>query len=218
VRPISIVNFACLLAGAYVFWPFHTVWSIKEAVKNGDSTYLAEHFEWHPVKETLKESMGEMVFQPVEETLQEKPERQGLWNSIKTYYGRTMVDQIVERYANPTGLPRLFSYGRTVREDVLGKLDPDEGKPLQVRIADSWARIDRATFVTPTRFEIDMRDKYNPRRVYAGVLELKNWRWTVTELRVHERTPRQPAQLPQAKPVPSSEVSGVRFTSDIATR
>lgn len=189
MRRFGFVIFACLCAAAYVGWPFHTAWSIKEAVKSGDSAYLAHHFEWTPVKATLKESMSDMVLGPVEATLEDKPKRQGLWASFKAYYGRTMVDSLIERYANPTGLPTLFSYGRTVRRDLLGSVDPDDGQPLHVRIANAWERIDRATFITPTRFEIDMRDKFEPTRVYAGVLELKDWRWVVTELRVHQRQP-----------------------------
>jgi len=197
MRRFAFLIFAGLCAAAYIGWPFHTAWSIKEAVESGDSAYLAQHVEWAPVKVTLKESMSQMVLDPVEASLDNKPKRQGLWASFKTYYGRTMVDSLVDRYANPTGLPTLFNYGRTVRRDLLGKVDPDDGQPLHVRIANSWQRIDRAAFITPTRFEIEMRDKFESTRVYAGVLELKNWRWIVTELRVRQRTPagaEQPAE------------------------
>lgn len=205
----------CLLLGAaaYGVWPFYTAWSIKEAVKSGDSAYLVKHIEWAPVKETLKASMTDMMLQPVAETMQKKPQRKGLWSSFKAYYGRTMVESIVERYANPTDLPQLFSYGRTIRRDLLGRIDPDEGQPLHTRIANAWARIDRAAFITPVRFEIDLRDKFEPTRVYAGVLELKDWRWIVTQLRVYERPPRKPARRPAANPEPEPEISGLQISS-----
>jgi len=31
-----------------------------------------------------------------------------------------------------------------------------------------------------------MRDEFEPDRVYCGVLELMDWRWKVTELRVRQ--------------------------------
>lgn len=188
-----------LLCAAYIAWPFHTAWSIREAVKAGNSAYLAQHFEWPPVKATLKESMAKMVLEPIDQSVSDKPQRKGLWESFKNYYGRNVVNTLVERYATPTGLPTLFSYGRTVQKNVLGKVDPDDNQPLHRRIANAWSRIERAQFITPLRFEIDMRDKFEPERVYAGVLELKDWRWIVTELRVKQRQhPSSPLQLTNA--------------------
>lgn len=189
MRRFLLLICALACAAAYIVWPLYTAWSIKQAVKSGDSAYLAQHFEWTPVKVTLKQSMSEMVLDPIDASVKGMPERRGLWTSLKERYGRSMVESLVDRYANPTGLPTLFSYGRTVRRDMLGKPDPDEGLPLYRRVANAWSRLDRAEFVTPTRFEIDMRDKYENTRVYAGVLELKDWRWIVTELRVRQRRP-----------------------------
>lgn len=183
----AILFLGVMLCTAYVAWPFHTAWSIKEAVKSGNSDYLAQHFEWPPVKAALKESMAEMVLGPSVSPTDGKPQRKGLWESFKAHYGRNVVNTLVDRYATPSGLPTLFSYGRTVRTDILDRDDPDEGQPLPNRIANAWSRLDRAQFITPTRFEIDLRDKFEPDRVYAGVLELKDWRWKVTELRVRQR-------------------------------
>lgn len=216
MKRLLVVICACLCAAAYVGWPFLTAWSIKEAVKSGNSAYLAEHFEWPPVKATLKKSMTDIVLGPVDESVEDKPRRKGLWASFKDYYGRTMVESLVDRYANPTGLPTLFSYGRTVRRDLLGKNDPDEGQPLHIRIANAWSRIDRAAFITPTRFEIDMRDNFEPTRIYAGVMELKNWRWMVTELRVRQRDKPDLGNEP-ADPV-SPETTALHFSSRTATR
>ncbi|MEQ8825119.1 MAG: DUF2939 domain-containing protein [Filomicrobium sp.] len=187
------------LGAAYLAFPFYTAWSIKEAVKNGNSTYLARHIEWAPVKVTLKESMAEMVLNPIDVSVANKPQRKGLWQRFKAYYGKRVVHNLVDRYATPTGLPTLFSYGRTVSTNVLGRDDPDEGKPLPTRIANAWSRIERAEFITPTRFEIDMRDKFETTRIYAGVMELKGWTWKVTELRVQQRSePDEMLQLTNA--------------------
>ena len=180
---------AIIAAAAYIVWPLHTAWSIREAVKSGDSMYLDAHFDWRPVKDTLKASMSDMVLGPITASLDGKPQRASLWQRLKRYYGRSMVDTLIDRYANAEGLPTLFSYGRNVRTNVLWREDPDAGLSLPARVANAWSRIDRAEFITPTRFEIDMRDKYELDRVYAGVLHLRGWRWVVTELRVLQRAP-----------------------------
>ncbi len=202
MRRSAVLIGAMVCAAAYIAWPFHTAWSVREAVKAGNSAYLARTFEWKPVKVTLKESMSELVLGPINASMDGKPHRKGLWASIKSYYGRSAVNTLVERYATPTGLPTLFSYGRTVRKNVLGAKDPDEGLPLPGRIANAWSRLERAAFVSLTRFEIDMRDKFEPTRVYAGVLELKDWRWKVVELRVRQNQP---------------ETTPLRFTSATAS-
>jgi Protein of unknown function (DUF2939) len=187
MRRLLLVAGLVMATAGYIAWPLHTAWSIREAVKSGDSAYLARHFEWTPVKATLKESMADLVLGPIDASLEGKPQRQGLWASFKTYYGRNMVDGLVERYATPAGLPTLFSYGRNVRVNVLGRQDPDDGLLLPQRVANAWSRVERASFITPTRFEIDMRDKFEPDRIYYGVLVLKDWRWKVIELRVRQR-------------------------------
>ncbi len=187
MRRLLLVAGLVMATAGYIAWPLHTAWSIREAVKSGDSAYLARHFEWTPVKATLKESMAHLVLDPIDASLKGKPQRQGLWASFKAYYGRNMVDGLVERYATPTGLPTLFSYGRNVRANVAGRQEPDDGLLLPQRVANAWSRVERASFITPTRFEIDMRDKFEPDRIYCGVLVLKDWRWKVIELRVRQR-------------------------------
>ena len=193
MRRILVAIGLLICAAVYVAWPLHTAWSIREAIKSGDSAYLARHFEWAPVKATLKASMADLVLGPIDASLEGKPKRQGLWASFKAYYGRNVVDRLVELYATPTGLPTLFSYGRTVSVDVLGRQHPDEGLSLPQRMADAWSRAERASFISPTRFEIEMRDKFEPDRLYCGALVLKDWRWKVIELRVRKRPSEQHA-------------------------
>ena len=192
MRRILVAVGLLICAAVYVAWPLHTAWSIREAIKSGDSAYLARHFEWAPVKATLKESMADLVLEPIDASLEDKPQRQGLWARFKAYYGRNAVDGIVELYATPTGLPKLFSYGRTVNVDALGRQDADEGLSLTQRMADAWSQVERAAFTSPTRFEIDMRDRFEPDRLYCGVLVLKDWRWKVIELRVRKSPSAQP--------------------------
>lgn len=192
---VVLVLLVGVLAGAmYVLWPFHTAWAIKEAIKSGDSAYLARHVDWPPVKASLKASMADMVLGPLDASIEVEPERKSVWQRLKENYGRSVVDSLVERYANPEGLPTLFSYGRSVRKNVLMREDPDDGLSLPQRLANAYARLERATFTSPVRLELDMRDKYQPDRIYAGVLELRDWRWVMTELRVEQSTAPAPVR------------------------
>lgn len=191
MRRILVAVGLLICAAVYVAWPLHTAWSIREAIKSGDSAYLARHFEWAPVKATLKASMAALVLDPIDASLEGKPQRQGLWASFKAYYGRNAVDGIVELYATPTGLPKLFSYGRADSVDAPGHQDADEGLSLTQRMANAWSQVERAEFISPTRFEIDMRDNFETDRLYCGVLVLKDWRWKVIELRVRKSASEQ---------------------------
>ena len=46
MRRLLLVAGLVMATAGYIAWPFHTAWSIREAVKSGDSAYLARHFEW----------------------------------------------------------------------------------------------------------------------------------------------------------------------------
>ncbi|MBS0250946.1 MAG: DUF2939 domain-containing protein, partial [Proteobacteria bacterium] len=62
MKPFAVI--AVLLgffAVTYVGSPFVTAWSIREAVRNGDSDYLAAAIEWPSVRETLKPAIAQIA-------------------------------------------------------------------------------------------------------------------------------------------------------------
>ncbi|MEO1206462.1 MAG: DUF2939 domain-containing protein [Pseudomonadota bacterium] len=190
---LSLICAAGLLlvsAATFVFSPLYTAYAIREAVKTSDTDYLSERVSWPPVKQSLKSSLVAFTLGPgaTGAAQDQAATTTGWWSRLKTAYGRSMVESMVERYANPEGFKTLFTYGRSVRRNVLGKADPDEGLSFSEKLAAIWSRIQRAEFITPSRFEIDMTDKYDPSRLYAGVLELHwgDWGWKLTELRVRQ--------------------------------
>ncbi len=184
---ILALGLACTTA--FIVSPLYSAWAIRAAIKGGDAAYLVDRIDWKSVKPTLKESIGHLALGTPQKT------KRTLWQRIKGYYGRSMVSRMVERYATPHGLPRLFSYGRTVRHDILRQKDPvAELSPLG-RLSHLWSRVRRAEFKTPTRFELDLADKYDRNRIYCGVLSLRGLTWVLTELRVRIRPPAQIAKL-----------------------
>lgn len=197
----AAVLFALLVAvgtaAAFVASPFHAAWSLREAMKSGDSAYLERKIHWPGVRETLRTSLREMADPeaPIEPALASNAPRKGLWARVKSYAARKAVDSVVDTYANPEDLPELFTYGQTYRNVVHGPPEEKTLANLPYRMREFWSRIRRAEFKTLTAFELEMVDKHTPDRTYTGLLELQGLSgWTLTELRVH----RAPTPKPQA--------------------
>lgn len=175
-----------LMAAAYVATPLVTAWSIREAIQNGNSDYLEAKIEWDSVRATLRQSLTEVALgQPGDERTQtaEASPKPGIWQRFKASLGKRAVDNMVDNYVNPEGLPQLFSYRKTFR-DMSGETAKLEALAWHERVADFWSRLKRAEFKSPSAFEIVMADRNVPTRHYVGLLELRGFEWKLTELRL----------------------------------
>jgi len=178
-------------SGAYLASPFITAWNIREAVKGGDATYLTDKIDWDKVKETLKSSLAAVALDlPADDAGPAAPlPTPSLWQRLKAYWGRGAVDRLVESYANAEGLPKLFSYRQTYR-DAVGHVDEQKTLwNLPDRMGRAWSRVKRAEFLTPTRFAMEMADKTDPTRSFAGILEFTGLEWKLVSLHVHQSRP-----------------------------
>ena len=167
---------------AYIGSPFVTAWSIREAVRSGDSAYLERAIDWPSVRTTLKPAIGRIALNLPDAEAQPgaKP---GLWQRFKAYWGQGAVDRAIDGYLTPEGLPQLFAIRKAYRGYVAG--DPDDVKaPVFERMKRAWARVKRAEFTGLTTFEVDMADKYDESRIFLGKLELTSLGWKLRELRV----------------------------------
>jgi len=180
--PLAAVLFAS--AAVYALSPLASAWFIREAIRTGDAAYLEQKIEWSSVKATLRESLAKYAFKPPEPATEGTAPKRGLWQRMKTYLGRRVVDGMVESYATPTGLPQLFNYGRTYRSVVDGEANEAATLGLPERIRRFWSRVQRAEFRTPTEFEIEIADKHDPRRHYTGLLRLAGFTWKLVALYV----------------------------------
>ena len=192
-RLLWVGTLSAVLAGAYVAAPFLTAWTIREAIKGNDSTYLEGKIEWTSVRTTLKESLGKFAFNVAGE-MSEAPAKPGLWQRIKSYVGRGAVEKFVDTTVTPTGMAGLFKmrkvYNETLTSEV-GQATP----PVWERMRRVWSRVIRAEFARLDRFELDMIDKAAPERTINCVLELRGFEWKMTELRVKPTAPAKAAQL-----------------------
>jgi hypothetical protein len=151
----------------YIASPFVSAWFIREAVRNGNSDYLARAIA--------------LNLPDPEEQQKESP---GLWQRLKTTVGQGAVDRLVDTYVTPEGLPKLFTLRKTYRDYTSGDADEAKTTPLLERIEHTWARVKRAEFTGLTTFEIDMADKQDLARMYLGKLKLTPLGWKLAELRI----------------------------------
>jgi len=172
------------LAVAYVAYPILTVWTIREAVRTGDTAYIEAKLEWPTVRATLRDSLTEYAIGPTAVVAPGSPPPSiGLWQRIKNGLSRRAVDNLVESYVTPQGLPQLFGVRQLYRETT-GEQAVLDAMPWHERAVSFWSRIRRAEFHSPTAFEIEMADRNDPTRHYIGLMRLRGLEWKLTELRL----------------------------------
>lgn len=183
---ILTVLSALLASAAYISVPFWTAWSIREAIKAGDSAYLARKIDFASVRETLRPSLAQVAFDMPDPDASETAPKPGLWKRIKAYWGTSAIDRFVDSYVTPEGLPMMFQWRKSYRE-VTGTADAfAQTAPFRVRFAKFWSRLMRAEFKSLTAFEIELRDQYDASRSHVALLELAGLEWKLTELRVRQ--------------------------------
>ncbi len=197
-----------LPAVGYVAYPLYTAWAIREAVRAGDSAYLNRKIEWARVRETLRASMTQVAFD-MPDPEAEPGVKPSLWKRIKAYVGGGAVNKLIDRYVTPEGLPQLFEYRKMYRENISHEVD-ERTLPFKTRIANFWSRLKRAEFKSLTAFEVELADKYEPKRRHIGLLELQGTEWKLAELRVKEVDPAlDPVSAPTKEAGPEAAPSRI---------
>lgn len=196
-RLLLLTLVTCLCAAAYIASPFVSAWYIRSAIHSGDAAYLSDKIEWASLKETLKPSLSRMALDlPLDPSAGDpKP---SLWKRIKAKFGRGIVERTVDGYVTPEGITQLFSLRKGYRDHIAKTPDDESKKPLTERVKAFWARVHRAEFTELTRFELDVVDKTEPNRLYAGVLQLRGFDWKLTELRIRDAAKAGATMTPQA--------------------
>lgn len=180
------------LALAYAAWPIYSALEIREAVIAGDAATLNRKVEWEALRASLKASITPETIARLMADPDAPPPT--LWQRIKAAVAPTMADSVIERYVTPEHLPVLLGYRRIYRGTVrpaLGLKEPPsalagtwlDGTGFD-RFASFWVRVRRAVFMSPTRFILEVEDKYRPGRQFVGTLELKGYDWKLTGLSV----------------------------------
>ena len=192
-RLVKVVILVLLpLALAYAVWPIYSALEIREAVIAGDTATLNRKVEWEALRASLKASITPETIARLMADPDAPPPT--LWQRIKAAVAPTMADSVIERYVTPEHLPVLLGYRRIYRGTVrpaLGLKEPPsalagtwlDGTGFD-RFASFSVRVRRAVFMSPTRFVLEVEDKYRPGRQFVGTLELKGYDWKLTRLSV----------------------------------
>jgi len=180
-RVILTLLITAAAATAYVASPFVAAFRIGEAIKAGDSAYLAGKVEWAPVRASLRGSVG-----PVAMGIPDPGAggRLSYWQRIKLRLGQGSINRAVNGYVTPEGLPSLLTYGKTYRR-LKGQVEPPRTLAnLPERIGKTWSRLKRGVFLSPRLVEIEAQDRYTPERHYIGRLHLQGLEWRLVSLSV----------------------------------
>jgi hypothetical protein len=191
-RIIRLLLISLGVAVAYAAWPVYSALVIREAIIAGDAQTLSGRVEWEPLRASLKSSLSpETLARLAADPDAPKPT---LWQRVKALVAPKVAETVIDRYVTPESLPVLLGYQRKYREHIrpaLGLKEPPSvlagtwlaGGRID-RFASFWARVRSAIFYSPTRFVLDVEDKFHPERHYIGTLELRDWTWKLTELDV----------------------------------
>jgi hypothetical protein len=181
-----------LLAVLYAAWPIYAALEIREAIIAGDTATLTRKVEWESLRASLKTSLSpETIARLAADPDAPKP---SLWQRIKAVVAPALAETVIDRYVTAENLPQLLGYRRIYRGTVQPALGLQEPKTVLAgswlggtaidRFASFWARVRSAIFYSPTRFVLEVEDKYRPERRYIGTLELRGLTWMLTGLQV----------------------------------
>jgi hypothetical protein len=183
---------AIVVAVLYAAWPVYSALQIREAIVTGDAATLNSRVDWDSLRASLKTSLSpETIARLAADPDAPKP---SLWQRIKAVVAPAMAETVIDRYVTAENLPLLLGYRRIYRgtmQPALGLKEPPTvlagsllGGTAIDRFASFWSRVRSAIFYSPTRFVMEVEDKYRPERRYIGTLELRNWSWMLTNLQV----------------------------------
>lgn len=183
-RIVAIVCLLLVIGAGYVASPFVAAWSLREAIKAGDTATLERKVIWSSVRSSLRASLaGNAQLLPEVNAVGERV-RPTMWQRVKAAFGQSMLDRFIESYVTPEGLPKLFRYRKTWSGTVKGEIDDEQNLDFFERAKGFYRRMSRAEFRSPTRIEIEMTDKFSPDRRYVSILELHGIEWKLAELRI----------------------------------
>jgi Protein of unknown function (DUF2939) len=183
----SVAKLASLvvLAGIiYITTPFVAAWSLREAVRNGDVEAVRGRVQWDTVRVTLRDSLAKHADLFTDAELAGSDVKPSLWQRIKGAVGGTMMDRFIESYVTPEGLPKLFQLRQTWRETVQNDLAETAKLSRVERFKAVYHRVKRAEFKGLTTFEVEMADRRSTTRRYVSTMELIDYQWKLTGLRV----------------------------------
>ena len=185
MRRLGFISLAVILVAAagYLASPFVAAWTLRNAIRAGDTKTIEQKIVWHSLRESLRVSIAkhqQLLPEATEMGAQVQPT---VWQRVRSAFGTSMLDRFIETYVTPEGLPHLFRYKKIWTVSVKGEVD-EEKLDFADRVGRLYRRVVRAEFQSPTRVEIEVMDKNTPDRRYVSVMELHGFEWKLASLQV----------------------------------
>jgi hypothetical protein len=185
IKPLMKIAMLAMLVGAiYIATPFVAAWNLREAVKAGNVEVVKDRVQWDTVRVTLRESLAKHADLFTEAEMVGSEVKPSLWQRMKAAVGGTMMDRFIDTYVTPEGLPKLFKYRQVWRDSVQNDTAETIKLSRLERFKVVYNRVKRAEFLSFTKFEIEMADRKSQTRRYVSVMELIDYQWKLTGLRV----------------------------------
>lgn len=193
-RILLMVVVVVLAALAYGASPLIAAWNLRQALQSADAKAVEQRVDWEKLRASLRGLQNEVEALVTEMEPPSDAARQGLWDRIKKAAAPFVVGNAVDRAVTPGGLVQLYAMRQAWQERVRPNLrlvepptiltdTPLAGSSLDKALS-ALNRLERAAFVAPTRFELEVRDRYNASRRFRASMELSGFTWRLAGIRV----------------------------------
>ena len=205
-KVVSLMVLAVIGLGAYGVAPMIAAWQIREAVVSGDTGRLRDKVDWPAVRQSLKSSLGETRIALTELSDAAGLPRPSLWQRMKAAALPYLADPLIDRYVSAEGAPKLYAWRQTWKQRVAAARGAAQASAKLVAAAvtpapQSWhvrllqdtpaarvlaliRRVERWSFVSPTRIEIEVADRIVSGRTWHAVMEMQRLSWRLTGMKV----------------------------------
>ena len=203
IKGLLTASALLLSAALYPLSGFNAAWQIREAARTGDTATLARRVDWAAVRQSLKRSANDarQLFGEMSEAA--GVPKLGLWQRVKAAAMPFVADPMIDRYVSAEGAAQIWAWRQTWREKVRPKLLSEPASPLSGTWLENSSldrglsvavRMQRVAFMSATRLELELIDRYVAERRWQATMEFRDFTWVLTDVQM-KRVPR-PAVAP----------------------
>lgn len=190
-----------IVVAAYSASPFVAAYRLHESIRNGDVAAVENQVEWQSVRESLRGSIKEHIaIAAIDRDVSPgffKRLKYKIANKVAPLFLGSMLDKrvtaqgFVDYMAAKKKIDPFLARARRWPGRIFG-MSASAAEPAAVEppkpVMGMLNRITSVSFETFSRVAFEVSDKFDPNRAYRAVLELKDFAWKLTEVRVLTRS------------------------------
>jgi hypothetical protein len=141
----------------WIAWPYYAVFSLIQAVKDGDASTLERRVDWNGVRQALR---GDLNAQLLQKLRKKGESNDAMATGLATLLGPAVINQMIDSYVTPQAIATLR------RSDVAAKAKdepPAIDKSASLLHQANWNHVRYAFFSgSPLAFRIDILPPNDP--------------------------------------------------------